>query len=133
MIVAIDPGHNIGIAYVNREGLLLERFVVTLELLDTFEFPGESEIVVGDGTGSLHVQKRLRERNLSFVVCSEEGTSLKAKELYFDHHPPRGLMRFLPKGMRIPPRNVDDFAAYALALRYLNDTAEAKIRHRQHG
>jgi hypothetical protein len=29
------------------------------------------------------------------------------------------VWRLLPKGLRVPPRLIDDYAAYALALRYL--------------
>jgi hypothetical protein len=126
VIVAIDPGHNIGVAYVNLDGQLLEKYLVTIEELGAIEFPKGVTLVVGDGTGSRLVQERLRDRGLPFVLCSEVGTTLRAKELYFDHHPPRGLMRLLPRGLRILPRNVDDFAAYALALRYLKAISKSK-------
>jgi RNase H-fold protein (predicted Holliday junction resolvase) len=119
MIVAFDPGKNIGVAFVNPYGRLVYRAIISLEELKTLVIPTGTTVIVGDGTGSRAVQEVLRARALSFAVVDETDTSLQARELYFRHHPPRGLRRLLPQGMRAPARPIDDYAAYALALRYL--------------
>jgi hypothetical protein len=38
-------------------------------------------------------------------------------------HPPRGWRRFVPRGMLLPPRPIDDFAALLIAERLLAGTA----------
>lgn len=119
MIVGIDPGRNIGIAFVNAEEKLIYRNIITLDELRTLPIPAGVTVVVGNGTGTDAVQGVLRERALTFAVVDEEGTTLEARGLYFQDHPPKGLLRLLPQGMRLPPRGVDDYAAYAIALHYL--------------
>jgi hypothetical protein len=121
MIIALDPGKNLGVAWVTKQGELLRHEILTLDDLQTLEL-ANAVIVVGDGTGTDSVQKLLKTRRLSFDVVNEEGTTLEAKPLYFRDHPPKGLMRLLPRGLWSPPRPIDDYAAYAIALRYLSTT-----------
>jgi hypothetical protein len=118
MLIALDPGKNLGVAWVSKDGKLLRHQIVTLEELQTLEV-SDATIIVGDGTGSDVVQKMLRARGLKFVVINEEGTTLEARPLFFRDNPPKGLMRLLPKGLWSPPDSIDDYAAYAIALRYL--------------
>lgn len=118
-LVALDPGQNLGVAFVHADGSLGFHAVVTLEHLQTLDLPDGAKVLVGDGTGSKAVQNVLKSRNVVYEVVDEWGSSLAARELYFRDHPPRGLQRFLPKGMRTPPELIDDYAAYALALAYL--------------
>lgn len=119
MIVALDPGKNIGVAFVNAQGKLVYRTILTLNELELLLIPAGVTVVVGDGTGTKEVQRVLRERALAFAVVDESGSSLEGRELYFREYPPRGLQRLLPPGMRTPLDLIDDYAAYALALRYL--------------
>jgi len=120
-VMALDPGRNLGFALVDFRGHLLQGKVITLEALEVLEVPTGAMVVVGDGTGSGLVQEVLRRRGLAFRVIDEERTSLEARQLYFRDHRPRGLARLLPPGLRSPPRPIDDYAAYAIALRYLQE------------
>ena len=122
MVVGLDPGQNIGVAFVNHKEKLVYRNIIALTELRQLELPPGITIVVGNGTGSAEVQAVLRERGKSFALIDEQNTSLEGRELYFKAHPPRGLLRLLPKGLRSPPRLVDDYAAYAIALRFLRRT-----------
>ena len=119
MIIAFDPGRNIGVAHVGEDGRLLRCEILDLGALKKLEFPPDATLVVGDGTGSKAVQDVLAKLELEVVVVNEEGTTLEARGLYFRDYPPRGLGRLLPKGLWSPPRPIDDYAAYAIALRYL--------------
>jgi hypothetical protein len=124
MLIALDPGQNLGIAFVEDAnatdpGRLLWCEVITLGGLRTLDVPPTSNFVVGNGTGYEKVLQVLRDRKLEYQLVAEEGTTLEARGLYFKAHPPKGLLRFLPKGMWAAPRNLDDYAAYAIALRYL--------------
>jgi hypothetical protein len=120
MLIALDPGQNLGIAFVEADtSRLLWCEVITLEGLRTLDVPPDSSFVVGDGTGHEKVLQVLRSRGFTYTVVDEIGTTLEARALYFRDHPPKGLLRFLPKGMWAAPRNLDDYAAYAIALRYI--------------
>lgn len=118
MILAFDPGKNIGVALVNAAGELRYSTIITLTELERLEIPVGTTLLVGDGTGSRQVQTVLRARRLSFAVVDETGTSLEARALYWQHHKPTGWQRFLPQGLRVIA-NVDGMAAYAIALRWL--------------
>ncbi|HBB34174.1 MAG TPA: resolvase, partial [Cyanobacteria bacterium UBA9273] len=41
------------------------------------------------------------------------------RDRYWQMYPPKGLQRLIPKGMRQPPRPVDDIVAILLIERYL--------------
>jgi hypothetical protein len=118
MLIALDPGKNLGVAWVSEGGELLRHEIISLSALETLEL-AKATILVGDGTGTQAVQDVLRRRKLEFMVVDEEGTTLEAKPLYFRDHPPKGLMRWLPKGLWAAPDSIDDYAAFAIALRYL--------------
>lgn len=124
LIVAFDPGKNVGVAFVTSTGELTFHGVLSLTEVTTLPLPGGAHILVGDGTGSAKVQDLLRRRGLSYEVVDERGSSLAARSLYFRDHPPRGWRRLLPPGMRTPPELTDDYAAYALALAYLAKKSE---------
>jgi hypothetical protein len=118
VILALDPGRNIGVAYVDRQGKLLHNAIIDLGAVKTLNFSDVS-VVIGDGTGSRAIQDVLQKLEVSFTIVDETGTTLEGRTLYFRDHPPKGLMRFIPKGLWSPPRNIDDYAAYAIALRHL--------------
>jgi hypothetical protein len=121
LLIALDPGQNLGIAFVEEDtGRLLWCEVITLEGLRTLDVPPNSSFVVGNGTGHEKVLEVLKARGFTYTLADEIGTTLEARTLYFEAHPPKGLLRFLPKGLWAAPRNLDDYAAYAVALRYLD-------------
>ncbi len=53
------------------------------------------------------------------MLVDERYSSLEARERYWQMYPPTGLARLIPKGMRVPPRPVDDIVAIILIERYL--------------
>ncbi len=91
----------------------LEKAILSLKLLVKPDF-----IVIGSRKGALKSLSFLKD--IDILTVSESETTLKAKELYFSEFPPRGLMRFLPKGLRVPERPIDDFAAVIIGRRFLN-------------
>ena len=119
-IAAFDPGRNVGYAELDGRGMLLRRAVLDLEELRDLGIEAD-RIVVGSGTGRNAVLGVLRERGLEPEVIDETATTLEARQYFFRDHPPRGLARLLPAGMRSPPRPIDDYAAYVIGLRYLAD------------
>ncbi len=126
MIVGLDPGKNVGVAFV-KDNELVYRNIITLEALKTLHIPRGATLVVGNGTGAEGVKRVLRARALGFAVVDEAGTTLEARALYFKDHPPKGLLRLLPRGLRPPPKLLDDYAAYAIVLRFLCRTRSEDV------
>ena len=83
-----------------------------------------SLIVVGNGTCSGPLLQRVRRCTRCEVLCVDErGTTLEARKLYWRLHRPAWWQRLLPQSMRVPPRPLDDLAAWAIAARGI-DRAE---------
>lgn len=75
-------------------------------------------VVLGDGTGSAAWQTRLTP-SLPVCLVEERGTTLAARERFWQLEPPRGWRRLLPAGLRQPPRDWDDVVAQLLLERHL--------------
>lgn len=127
LIVAFDPGKNVGVAYVSQAGELLDHLIVELDAVPALAVPAGAQVVVGGGTGSRKLAATLRAVGHEPEVIDEASTTIEARVLYYLHNPPRGLTRLLPRGMRSPPVQLDDFAAYAIALRWLTVQAKAVV------
>lgn len=78
-------------------------------------------IYVGDGTESDVFQRKLRDAGVRCALIDETNTTLEGRALYWKLYPPRGLWRLIPTSLRIPPRPIDDLAAWAIVrkVRYL--------------
>ncbi len=118
-VVAFDPGRRVGIAWVSPGGSLLRHAVIGSAELPRVPVPADARVVIGDGTGSRALAAALRALGFDPELVDEAGTSEIGRMLYWRRHPPRGIGRLVPLGLRVPPRPVDDFAAYAIALRVL--------------
>lgn len=118
-IVAFDPGRNVGVAFVAASGELVDRRIIAVEQVAALPLPAEAVILIGSGTGSRALAGHLAALGKQAQIVDETATTLEAKGLYYRHHPPRGLTRLLPLGMRSPAVPLDDYAAYAIALRWL--------------
>ena len=77
------------------------------------------EILVGNGTAKDHILTVAGSLSIEPKTIPERGTTLMGRELYWRKHPPRGLRKLIPRGLRVPPRDIDDFAAWAILLKYL--------------
>lgn len=119
VVLAFDPGKNLGAAWVGFDRHVVRQAILAAADLERLVLPPRAVILVGDGTGSRAVVERLERRGARPLLVDERGTTLDARGLYFRDHPPRGLLRLLPPGMRVPPRSIDDYAAVAIALRWL--------------
>lgn len=119
IIVAFDPGRHLGAAWVRFDGTHERLAILGEGDLEGLAIPSGALVLVGDGTGSAVLVERLRALGLEPRLVDERDTTLRARSLYFRDHPARGWLRLLPAGLRVPPRTVDDYAAYAIALRWL--------------
>jgi RNase H-fold protein (predicted Holliday junction resolvase) len=74
---------------------------------------------IGRGTNAAAVAEIARELGLRVELVDERETTLQARARYFADHPPRGWRRLIPRGMLLPSRPIDDYAALLIAERYL--------------
>jgi hypothetical protein len=119
VVLAIDPGLRVGYAYLNAEGACLLKGIESAEAVGA-RLQGHSlPIAVGGGTERHAILGRAAALGVGVTVVNEEGTSLEGRELWRNIHGRRGLRRVLPRGILLPPGPIDDYAAWAIGLRYL--------------
>ena len=82
-------------------------------------------IVIGDRTGSAAIAKAVREAcpDARVEMVNEHNSTLRARDLYWQHNPPGLLARLIPQSFRVPPGPIDDYAAAVLAFDYLKGQA----------
>jgi len=86
--------------------------------LEQWVAAGLVAVVLGNGTGSRDWRQRLEHR-LPVLLVEEGGSTLAARQRYWQLEPPRGWRRLLPRGLRLPPRDIDDVVAQLLLERWL--------------
>ena len=125
-LAAIDPGRSkCGLVLADPKQLqVLAAGVLPPErcrllLLEWAQSPGCTTVLLGDGTGSRPWQQWLRAQQLHAELIPEAGTTLAARDRYWQLEPARGWRRWLPRGLRVPPRDVDDVVAQLLLERHL--------------
>ena len=119
-LAGVDPGRSkCGLVLVDTESLqvLSGAVVICEQVLDRLSdwqvAGGLDRIVLGDGTGSAAWLPKLR--SLAPVQqVNEYGTTLRARRRYWELWPPRGWQRLIPRGLLIPPEELDAIAALVM-------------------
>lgn len=128
VLLGFDPGRDkCGLALVGSDGEIILREVVNSQkaifsIKKWCKTYAVEQIIMGDKTTSKQWRDYLHEEfpNFSIVMVDESNSTLEARERYWELSPPRGLMRLVPKGMRVPPCPVDDIVAVILVERFQN-------------
>ncbi|HEY8486511.1 MAG TPA: hypothetical protein VIL11_03875 [Limnochordales bacterium] len=130
-VLAVDPGREkSGLAVVDGTGRVHFQGVVhgeqelmarAEELARRF---GVQELVVGESPWGRRLARQLEaeswvQRLGGVRWVAERGSTWAGRRLYWRQNPPRGLWRWVPTGLRVPPRPWDDCVAVVLAWRYL--------------
>ncbi len=124
-LLAVDPGRDkCGLAVVDSREGILARGVVPATMVgrlaeDWVRAYRPEILVVGGGTALRAVRRALEAVDLPMQVFPESHTTERARRRYFQEHPPRGLWRLVPLGLRTPPVPVDDYAAVLIAEDFL--------------
>ena len=152
LILAFDPGRDkTGFALVNFDGglifsgifpsrerekffdMLLNEKSIEEFIIEKFDGAGKNFlsrikfIAIGNGTHSKEFYGSAKNKfPFEIKLTDEKNTTLEARKLYWKIHRPGFFMRLLPEGLRVPARVLDDFAAWAIALRELNKNQTAK-------
>jgi RNase H-fold protein (predicted Holliday junction resolvase) len=128
VILGFDPGRDkcgIGVMGLDRQ-LFYHEVVLANEAIANIErqlqqFP-VSLMVMGDQTTAKQWKQRLHQelnQPINIILVDERYTTLEARDRYWQMYPPQGITKILPKGMRQPPRPIDDIVAILLIERYL--------------
>ena len=124
-LVGVDPGRaKCGLVLVDpEERLVLEGVVLpvsrVIDQLTTWSTQGGVDLILlGNGTSSEQWQPSLR-RLASVELVEEQGTTLRARERYWQLWPAGGWRRLLPRGMRVPPGDLDAIAALVMVEDHL--------------
>lgn len=132
--LGFDPGSaKCGLAVLRSSGEILNYAVVPSPLAverlrDWQQQYCASLIVMGDQTTSKTWLSRLQADwpdAPPIQLVDERYTTLAARDRYWELHPPQGWRKWLPRGMRQPPRPVDDIAAIVLVERFLAQRASS--------
>ncbi|MGH7682991.1 MAG: pre-16S rRNA-processing nuclease YqgF, partial [Vulcanimicrobiaceae bacterium] len=126
VILGIDPGtRKCGYALLAATGRPPEAFgivetdalpMLVAQLLTRHTI---ATIAMGSGTHAAPLCSLLGDLGVPVRVVDERDTTLRARARYFADCPPRGWRRLIPRGMLLPPRPIDDYAALLIAERYL--------------
>ncbi|GAC1441249.1 MAG: Holliday junction resolvase RuvX [Vulcanimicrobiaceae bacterium] len=126
MILGIDPGtRKCGYALVETIGEAPAELGIVLtsdlgpRLAEVVARFAPVAIALGGGTNAREIGAVLATLGTPIEIVDERATTLLARERYFAAHPPRGWRRLVPRGMLLPPRPIDDFAALLIAERLL--------------
>jgi RNase H-fold protein (predicted Holliday junction resolvase) len=128
-ILGFDPGRDkCGIAVMGldrqlyyHQVILAEEAIANIEV-QLQKFP-VSLIVMGDQTTAKKWKQQLSQelsKLTNIILVDERYSTLEARDRYWQMYPPQGIIKLLPKGMRQPPRAIDDIVAVLLIERYLN-------------
>lgn len=126
-ILGLDPGRDkCGVAVMSKQQEVIchqvvdsaNAIAIIQQLTQTYAI---DLIVMGDGTTSKAWQQEIESNALTVTVTTinETNSTLEARDRYWIMYPPTGLQRFIPQGLRTPPRPVDDLVAIILIERYL--------------
>jgi RNase H-fold protein (predicted Holliday junction resolvase) len=130
-IIGIDPGRTkCGYALVyddgEREALEVVPTAALRERLDRDVRAGDiAAICVGHATTSADVVALCRAAwpAINVAVVDESNTTLQARQRYYRDHPPKGLLRLIPRGLLVPNEPLDGYAALLIVERYLQADA----------
>jgi RNase H-fold protein (predicted Holliday junction resolvase) len=125
-VLGIDPGtRKCGIAVVTAPlatplALEVVPFASFRERVDAL-IAGHAvrAVALGGGTHTNAAAAALAGVLVPISVVDERETTLLARARYFRANPPAGWRRLVPRGMLLPPRPIDDFAALLIAERFL--------------
>ncbi|MEX1316550.1 MAG: resolvase [Synechococcaceae cyanobacterium] len=126
-LAALDPGRSkCGLVLADGPSrTLLAAAILPPEearsLIAGWREQGLGSVVLGNGTGSSGWRRQLEALGLRVQLVDERGTTLQARQRYWDLERRWHWQRWLPAGLRLPPRDIDDVVAQLLLERHLGE------------
>ena len=131
-VIAIDPGHKkCGLLLADVECSLVIDGKISLNssVVNLINYWRENHsvelILLGNGTTSKYWQFELLSENIYPIqLVDERMTTLRARERYLEIFPPEFLIKLIPKGLILPPKNLDVIVSLIL----IEDYFQVKLR-----
>ena len=125
MIISIDPGKcKCGLVLAEiSEKKVYEAINLKSELIDDYvknlnNSEEISKIIVGNGTSSREIRKKLDFFKKEIITFEEKNTTYRAKERYFELFPISGFKFLLPREIFIINKNLDAISALLILEDY---------------
>jgi len=124
-VIAIDPGKSkcgLVLAEINAKKVyqaiiikseFLEKYVRDLNTVEDI-----SKIIIGNGTTSNEIRKKLDFFKKEIIFFEEKNTTFRAKARYFELFPIRGLKSLIPREFFILNKNLDAISALIILEDY---------------
>ena len=124
-IISIDPGKNkCGIVVAETsEKKVFKATIIKSELIQEYvrniiNFEEISKIIIGNGTTSKNIVKKLNFFKKDIITFEEKNTTYRAKARYFELFPISGWKFLIPREVFILNKNLDAISALIILEDY---------------
>ena len=126
-LISIDPGkYKCGLVLAEtREKKIYKAIILKSEFLEEYlrnlnTVEDISKIVVGNGTTSGDIKKKLDFFKKEIIIFEEKNTTFRAKARYFELFPLSGFKFLIPREVFILNKNLDAISALIILEDYCN-------------
>ena len=124
-LISIDPGkYKSGLVLAEiSEKKVFKAIILKSELLEEYvrnldTFENISKIIIGNGTTSREIRKKLGFFKKEIITFEEKNTTYRAKARYFELFPISGLKYLIPREIFILNKNLDAISALIILEDY---------------
>ena len=124
-VLSIDPGkYKCGLVLAEiSEQKVYKAIVLKSEILDDYvtdlnSIEDISKIIIGNGTSSSEIKKKLDFLKKEIITFEEKNTTYRAKDRYFELFPISGLKFLIPREIFILNKNLDAISALIILEDY---------------
>ena len=124
-VLSIDPGkYKCGLVLAEiSEQKVYKAIVLKSEILEDYvtnlnSVEGISKIIIGNGTSSSEIIKKLDFLKKEIITFEEKNTTYRAKDRYFELFPISGLKFLIPREIFILNKNLDAISALIILEDY---------------
>ena len=124
-VLSIDPGkYKCGLVLAEiSEQKVYKAIVLKSEILEDYvtdlnSVEDISKIIIGNGTSSSEIKKKLDFFKKEIITFEEKNTTYRAKDRYFELFPISGLKFLIPREIFILKKNLDAISALIILEDY---------------
>ena len=124
-VLSIDPGkYKCGLVLAEiSEQKVYKAIVLKSEILEDYvtdlnSVEDISKIIIGNGTSSSEIKKKLDFLKQEIITFEEKNTTFRAKDRYFEIFPISGLKFLIPREIFIIKKNLDAISALIILEDY---------------
>jgi len=124
-VLSIDPGkYKCGLVLAEiSERKVYKAMVLKSETLEDYvanlnSVEGISKIIIGNGTFSSEIKKKLDFLEKEIITFEEKNTTYRAKDRYFELFPISGFRSLIPREIFILKKNLDAISALIILEDY---------------